>query len=249
MLIIPAFFPEKWRGPMLWLIYIIGILLSIVVIKVLRLSVFKGETTPFVMELPPYRMPTGKSVCIHMWHRGWLYLRKAGTIILAVSIILWILMSYPKPSDKSLEGLNPEQAQQKRLQYSVIGLLGQAIEPALKPLGFDWKIGTALIGATAAKEVFVSQLAIVYAVSSEDGGDSEKSVQSLREKLQANYTPLTGFCIMLFCLIYAPCVATVAMTRQETNSWGWALFQFFGLTVLAYLLTLTVYQIGNAVTG
>jgi ferrous iron transport protein B len=250
MLIIPAFFDEKWQGSMLWLIYLIGIILSIIVIKVLRLSVFKGETTPFVMELPPYRMPTGKSVCIHMWHRGWMYLRKAGTIILAVSIILWVLMSYPKPKESSLEGLSPEQSQQKRLQYSVIGRLGQAIEPALKPLGFDWKIGTALIGATAAKEVFVSQLAIVYAVSSEEGEiDSEKSVQNLRDKLKANYTPLTGFCIMLFCLIYAPCVATVAMTRQETNSWGWAFFQFFGLTALAYLLTLAVYQIGNTIAG
>jgi len=251
MLIIPAFFQEKWRGPMLWLIYLIGIVLSIVVIKVLRLSVFKGETTPFVMELPPYRMPTGKSVCIHMWHRGWMYLRKAGTIILAVSIILWVAMSYPKPSEQSLAGLSSEQAQQKRLEHSVIGRIGQAIEPALKPLGFDWKIGTALIGATAAKEVFVSQLAIVYAVSSEEAGgtDGEKSTQNLREKLQANYTPLTGFCIMLFCLIYAPCVATVAMTRQETNSWGWALFQFFGLTALAYAVTLIVYQIGNSIAG
>jgi ferrous iron transport protein B len=251
MLIIPAFFQEKWRGPMLWLIYFIGIVLSIVVIKVLRLTVFKGETTPFVMELPPYRMPTGKSVCIHMWHRGWMYLRKAGTIILAVSIILWVAMSYPKPNEQSLAGLSLEQAQQKRLEHSVIGRIGQAIEPALKPLGFDWKIGTALIGATAAKEVFVSQLAIVYAVSSEQPGatDDEKSTQNLREKLQANYTPLTGFCIMLFCLIYAPCVATVAMTRQETNSWGWAMFQFFGLTALAYSVTLIVYQIGNSIMG
>ena len=251
MLIIPAFFQEQWRGPMLWLIYLIGIVLSIVVIKVLRLSVFKGETTPFVMELPPYRMPTGKSVCIHMWHRGWMYLRKAGTIILVVSIILWVAMSYPKPNEQTLAGLNPEQAQQKRLEHSVIGRIGQGIEPALKPLGFDWKIGTALIGATGAKEVFVSQLAIVYAVSSQEAGgaDGKKSTQSLREKLQANYTPLTGFCIMLFCLIYAPCVATVAMTRQETNSWGWALFQFFGLTALAYAVTLIVYQIGNSIAG
>jgi len=251
MLIIPAFFQEKWRGPMLWLIYLTGIVLSIFVIKVLRSTVFKGETTPFVMELPPYRMPTGKSVCIHMWHRGWMYLRKAGTIILAVSIILWVAMSYPKPSEQSLAGLSPEQAQQKRLEHSVIGRIGQAIEPALKPLGFDWKIGTALIGATAAKEVFVSQLAIVYAVSSEESGgaDGGKSTENLREKLQANYTPLTGFCIMLFCLIYAPCVATVAMTRQETNSWGWALFQFFGLTALAYVVTLIVYQIGSSIAG
>jgi len=122
--------------------------------------------------------------------------------------------------------------------------LGQAIEPAIKPLGFDWKIGTALIGATVAKEVFVSQLAIVYAVGSADEGTA-----TLRQRLRANYTPLTGFCIMLFCLIYAPCAATIAMTKQETNSWGWAMFQFFGLTALAYIITLAVYQIGSRIAG
>ena len=247
-LIIPAFFPKEWRGPMLWFIYLIGIVLAIVCIKVLRLSVFKGETTPFVMELPPYRMPTLKSVCIHMWHRGWMYLRKAGTIILAISIILWAAGSYPKPGEQSLKGLSTEQARQAGLEYSLVGRLGRTIEPALKPLGFDWKIGTALIGATAAKEVFVSQLAIVYAVGSRQAGDSgsaEQKAQSLREQLKANYTTLTGFCIMLFCLITTPCVATVAMTKQETNSWGWALFQFFGLTALAYVITLIVYQLGS----
>ncbi len=251
-LIIPAFFPEKWRGPMLWFIYLIGIMLAIVCIKVLRLTVFKGETTPFVMELPPYRMPTLKSVCIHMWHRGWMYLRKAGTIILAISIILWAAMSYPKPGEQSLKDLSAEQARQAGLEYSLVGRLGRTIEPALKPLGFDWKIGTALIGATAAKEVFVSQLAIVYAVGSHEAGgagSAEQRSHSLREKLQANYTPLTGFCIMLFCLITTPCVATVAMTKQETNSWGWALFQFFGLTALAYVVTLIVYQIGRFIAG
>ena len=251
-LIIPAFFPEKWRGPMLWFMYLIGIVLAIVCIKVLRLTVFKGETTPFVMELPPYRMPTLKSVCIHMWHRGWMYLRKAGTIILAISIILWAAMSYPKPSEQSLKGLSAEQARQAGLEYSLVGRLGRTIEPALKPLGFDWKIGTALIGATAAKEVFVSQLAIVYAVGSRqavDSGGAEEKAQSLREQLKTNYTPLTGFCIMLFCLITTPCAATVAMTKQETNSWGWALFQFFGLTVLAYVITLIVYQSGRFIAG
>ncbi len=251
-LIIPAFFPEKWRGPMLWFIYLIGIMLAIVCIKVLRLTVFKGETTPFVMELPPYRMPTLKSVCIHMWYRGWMYLRKAGTIILVISIILWAAMSYPKPSEQSLKGLSAEQARQTGLEYSLVGRLGRTIEPALKPLGFDWKIGTALIGATAAKEVFVSQLAIVYAVGSHEAGgagSAEQRAQSLREKLQANYTPLTGFCIMLFCLITTPCVATVAMTKHETNSWGWALFQFFGLTALAYVVTLIVYQLGSFIAG
>ena len=204
---------------------------------------------PFVMELPPYRMPTFKSVCIHMWHRGWMYLRKAGTIILAISIILWAAGSYPKPSEESLTGFSIEKARQSRLEHSVIGRLGRTIEPVLKPLGFDWKIGTALIGATAAKEVFVSQLAIVYAVNSSDAGERSGTTQSLREKLQANYTPLTGFCIMLFCLIATPCVATVAMTKQETNSWGWALFQFIGLTVLAYVITLFVYQFGMFMGG
>ena len=243
-LIIPAFFPDKLQGPMMWLIYLIGIILAIVCIKLLRLTVFKGETVPFVMELPPYRMPTFKSLFIHMWQRGWMYLRKAGTIILAISILLWTASSYPKPEPESLKGLDSEQAHQVGLKYSIVGRLGQAIEPALRPLGFDWKIGTALIGATAAKEVFVSQLAIVYAVG---GGDAEET--TLRDKLQANYTPLTGFCIMLFCLIYAPCVVTVVMTKQETGSWGWALFQFFGLTILAYILTLIVYQIGSLFIG
>jgi ferrous iron transport protein B len=243
-LIIPAFFAEKWRGPMMWLIYLIGIVLAVICIKVLRITIFKGETTPFVMELPPYRVPTLKSVCIHMWQRGWLYLRKAGTIILAISIILWAAGSYPKPDEKSLVGLNHTEVQQKKLEYSVIGRIGRTIEPVIRPLGFDWKIGTALIGATVAKEVFVSQLGIVYAVSSD-----EDSSQTLRQKLQAHYTSLTGFCIMLFCLIYAPCAATVAITKSETNSWGWALFQFFGLTVLAYIVTLIVYQLGSLITG
>jgi ferrous iron transport protein B len=239
-LIIPAFFPENLRGPVLWLIYLIGIVLAIVCIKILRLTVLRGETIPFVMELPPYRMPTLTSVCIHMWQRGWMYLRKAGTIILGASIVLWAAMSYPKPASGVLANLGPEQAHRVRLEHSVVGRLGRAVEPALKPLGFDWKIGTALIGAAVAKELFVAQLAMAYSAGRADQGS-----QTLREKLQQNYTPLTGFCIMLFCLIATPCVATVAMARQETNSWAWALFQFFGLTVLAYVVTLITYQVGS----
>ncbi|MBN2316884.1 MAG: ferrous iron transport protein B [Sedimentisphaerales bacterium] len=241
-LLIPAFFAPRWHGPMMWFIYLIGIALAIICIKILRLTLLRGETIPFVMELPPYRIPTLKSVAIHMWQRGWMYLRKAGTIILAISILLWLASSYPKPSEEKLANLDAEKAQQTNLEHSVIGRLGRAIEPVIKPLGFDWKIGTALIGATAAKEVFVSQLAIVYAVGSTDEGTT-----TLRQRLRANYTPLTGFCIMLFCLIYAPCVATVAMTKQETNSWRWAFFQFFALTALAYLLTLIVFQLGKAI--
>jgi len=162
-LIIPAFFPQQWRGPVLWIIYLTGIILAVICAKVLRLTLFKGETTPFVMELPPYRMPTPKAICMHTWRRGWMYLRKAGTIILAISIVLWAATSYPKPSEKDLAGLNAQEVRQVELIHSVAGRIGRAIEPIIQPLGFDWKIGTALIGATAAKEVFVSQLAIVYA--------------------------------------------------------------------------------------
>lgn len=255
MLIIPAFFADKvllnagiftirTQALMLWLIYLIGIVLAVICAKVLRLTLFRGETTPFVMELPPYRMPTLKSILIHIWQRGWMYLRKAGTIILGISIVLWVAMSYPKAPASSLAGLEGQQARQAQLKYSAVGRLGQAIEPVLKPIGFDWKIGTALIGATAAKEVFVSQLEIVYAVES-----GEEGSQGLREQLQADYTPLTGFCIMLFCLIASPCVATVAMTRQETNSWAWAIFQYFALTALAYLITFIVFQIGSLISG
>lgn len=255
MLIIPAFFADKvllragiftirTQALMLWTIYLIGIVLAVVCAKVLRLTLFKGETTPFVMELPPYRMPTGKSICIHMWHRGWMYLRKAGTVILAIAIILWVAMSFPKPPEESLRDLNPEQKQQAALKYSVVGRVGSAMEPAIKPLGFDWKIGTALIGAMAAKEVFVSQLSIVYAV-----GEAEQGSQTLRSRLQDSYSALTGFCIMLFCMISAPCVATIAMTKQETNSWRWAAFQFLALTALAYLITFAVFQIGSLLAG
>jgi ferrous iron transport protein B len=169
-----------------------------------------------------------------------MYLKKAGTVILLISIILWAAMSYPKLPANQTEGLTAQQASQAELANSVIGRIGQFIEPVIKPLGFDWKIGTALIGATAAKEVFVSQLGIVYAVSG-----SQQQQQTLREQLQANYTPLVGFCICLFCLIYAPCVVTVIMTRQETGHWGWASFQFLGLTTIAYILTLIVYQLGS----
>jgi len=236
-------FTIRTRALVLWLIYLIGIGLAIICAKLLRLTLFRGDTTPFVMELPPYRMPTLKSIGIHMWQRGWMYLRKAGTIILGISIVLWLAMSYPRPPADSLVGLDARQLRQAELKYSVVGRLGRAMEPVIAPLGFDWKIGTALVGAMAAKEVFVSQLGIVYAV-----GEGEGS-QTLRQHLQADYTPLQGFCVMLFCLISAPCVATLTVTSRETGSWRWALFQFISLTAVAYVVTFSVFQIGSLLAG
>ncbi len=250
-LIIPAFFATRWQGPVLWVIYLTGIVLALVGAKMLRQTVFRGETTPFLMELPPYHCPTVGSLAAQAGTRAWLYLKKAGTVILGASIILWFLTSYPK-----LPATTPSvppagtatmttvdtgaDAAAAAMQYSFAGRVGHALTPMLHPMGFDWRIGTALIGAFAAKEVFVAQMGIVYAV-----GGADETSQALRAQLRRHYSPLVGFCIMLFCLIATPCMSTVAATRQESGSWRWALTQFWGLTFLAWALTAIVYQVGT----
>ena len=263
-LIIPAFFPGHWHAPLLWIIYVTGILLAILSAKLLRSTILKGESVPFVMELPPYRMPTLRGVLIHMWERGGLYLKKAGTLILGVSVILWALTAFPRQSDADaslfeaeraeIAGLNDGDAEEAQalleavdfreseaaLRQSYAGRIGSAIEPVISPMGFDWRIGTALIGAFAAKEVFVAQLGIVYSV-----GEADEDSETLREKLRENYSPLVALCIMLFCLISAPCMATIAVTKRESSSWAWALFQLTGLTLLAWILTTAVFQLGT----
>ncbi len=262
-LIIPAFFPPSWQAPVLWIVYVIGILLAVAGAKLLRGTIFKGESVPFVMELPPYRMPTLKAVLIHMWDMGWQYLRKAGTVILGISILLWALSTFPGlPEGESarfreareavgaasleegeraarLASIDNEEAQAALLN-SFAGRIGKGMEPVLAPMGFDWRIGVALIGAFAAKEVFVAQMGIVHSV-----GEADERSETLREKLRENYSPLVGFCIMIFCLIAAPCMATVAVTSRESGSWRWGLFQLAGLTVLGYVVTVVVFQIGS----
>ena len=263
-LIIPAFFPEAWRAPMLWLIYVLGIVLAVCGAKLIRSTVLKGDSVPFIMELPPYRIPTVSGIAIHMWERGWLYLKKAGTIILGLSILLWALTTYPKKTEFEHNFVAPAspaagqtfeefkkrikeaktrvdlEQRAEMLDWSAAGRIGHAMEPAIAPLGFDWRIGTALIGAFAAKEVFVAQMAIVFA-----SDDANENSGALREKLRTNYTPLTAFCVMLFCLISTPCMATIATTRKESGSWSWALAQWAGLTIMGYILTLLVYQGGK----
>lgn len=242
-LFIPAFFALEWRGGMMLLIYFIGIFLAVVSAKVLRITLLKGETTPFVMELPPYRIPTLQAILIHMWERGWLYLKKAGTVILVISIILWFAGNFPSPAKEKIQLLETQAAGQKKLQYSVIGRVGAALEPIFRPLGFDRKVVTALIGSVAAKEVFVAQMGITYAIS------EHNNISVLQERLRTDYTPLQAFCIMLFCLISAPCIATLAITRAETGRWAWAVFQWVGLTALAYVITFVVYQVGSFLSG
>ena len=288
MLLIPAFFAPPWRAPALWLIYAFGILLALVLAKVLRRSILAGEEAPFVMELPPYRMPTLRGTLTKMGERSGVYMKKAGTIILAVSMVMWFATSYPKPSsyqlDKDIKAgkvvvvkvkhqkgakakdkakrekaalaaaratapkgtavLNAVQAENRRkaeaLKSSAAGRIGQFIEPAIRPLGYDWKIGTALVGAFAAKEVFVSQMGIVYSM-----GEVDEKSKGLRSTLARDYSPLVGISLMIFLLIATPCMATVAITRRESGSWKWALLQFVGLTLIAYVISLLVFQIGS----
>jgi len=251
MLLIPAFLPGPWRAPMLWFIYFFGVFLALALALALRRTLLHGDDTPFVMELPPYRVPALRGVVQKMLDRSWLYLRKAGTVILGISILLWVATTYPKPDayrvDEEVAAgarLPADEVAALRatesLEFSIAGRVGKAIEPALAPLGFDWRLATGMIGAFAAKEVFVSQMSIVYSL---DVADADKA--SLRERLGEDYSPLTGVSLMLFLLIATPCAATVVVTRRESGRWRWALLQFGGLTAVAYILSLLVFQVGS----
>jgi ferrous iron transport protein B len=282
MLLIPAFFADKWRAPVLWGIYVLGVVLALTLAVVLRKFVLKGPDAPFVMELPPYRAPTARLAATKVLERGGLYLRKAGTVILGISVVMWVLTSYPKaeaadlhvptvavePADSAaadavtcdrstpscdraagspvnetdaaadLEALRAA----ADLRASAAGRIGRFLEPALRPLGFDWRIATALIGAFAAKEVFVSQLGIIYAM-----GETDESSTALRSALGRDYPPSVGLALMVFLLVSAPCMSTFAIVRRESGRWSWAALQFAGLTGIAYVLALIVHQVGRLV--
>lgn len=253
MLLIPAFFPEPWRAPALWLIYAIGIILALVLALLLRRTLFRGEEAPFVMELPPYRLPPPGAVFRKMVDRSWLYLRKAGTVILAISIVMWVITKYPKPESYEVEraavaaqeasALTAESTSEE-LRYSIAGRIGRFIEPALRPLGLDWKVGVAVIGAFAAKEVFVAQMGIIYSM-----GETDETSTTLRDAISRDYSPIAGFALMLLLLIAAPCMATIAVTRRESGSWKWAALQLFGLTALGYIVALIFYQVARLFVG
>jgi len=225
MLIISAFFPSAWQAALAGLsVYLVGVLAGFAIAAIMSKTLFKGETSDFILEMPPYRLPTFRSILIHMWDRARLFLQKAGTIILAMSVIFWVATTYPNTGD---------------LSGTVSGRIGCFLEPAMKQIGFDWQISTALVGAMAAKEALISQLAIV--TSAESAG------MGLREVLATRYTPLQGYVLMLFCLIATPCIATFAVVKRETGSWLWAFAQQIALTLLAYGVCLIVYQVGKLV--
>ncbi len=258
-LIIPAFFASTYQALVMWSMYVIGIVVALLGARILKGTIFKGDGEVYLMELPPYRLPTLRSLLLHMWDRAKVYLQKAGTIILATSIILYICNTFPEKkifstdydsqieftqnstdSEKEEIIANLENAKNaEAMEYTISGRVGKFLEPLFKPIGFDWKITTASIGALAAKELFVSQLGILYA----EGEADEQSV-TLREKLLRNYTPLQAFCVMLFCLLSIPCLATLAVIKRELNSWRAPIYEAFALFTLAYVASLVVYQVG-----
>ncbi len=262
-LLIPAFFSGHIQPVIMWSIYLVGIVLALICARVLKSTIFRGDDDLFVMELPPYRMPTFRALLLHMWERSRAYLKKAGTLILAASVILYCLNTFPvksvfsvdydaeiaaveaagEPEEESAQLIaNIHAAQEAELlEYSVTGRIGKGLAFIFQPLGFDWKISASVVSALPAKELFVAQMGILYSI-----GDADEESTPLRDQLRRHYTPLTGFAIMLFCLISMPCIATVAVVRRETNSWKLTLLQLAGLTVLAYLVTLAVYQAGTA---
>ncbi|MEW6616578.1 MAG: ferrous iron transport protein B [Thermodesulfobacteriota bacterium] len=241
-LLIAAFFTAS-EARVMFALTILSWGFALLTARVLRSTLLKGPHTPFVMELPPYRMPTLKGLFIHMWERTWHYLKKAGTIILLVSIIIWAMSTFPKPPEELVSGISGKEKAQAEVSYSVAGRIGKALEKITAPLGFDWRINIALMGGFAAKEVVVTSLGTVYSMGEVDPEAS--GVLSERIKREPNWNPLKAFTLMLFCMLYAPCFVTLAVIRKETESWKWTGFAMVYATVIAYVVSLVVYQAGR----
>lgn len=243
-LLIAAFFPARIGGTILFSIYLIGILMAIIMAKVFRTWLLPGEAEPFVMELPIYRWPTVKGLLIHMWERTWLYLKKAGTIILAISVLMWGIFTFPAVDQAG----KPFTTAAAQMENSYGGRLGKAIAPVFSPLGFDWKTGVALLAGFGAKEVVVSTLGTLYSIEDEEAltNDEGSSVKSFAERAreQSGYSPLVAYVLMLFVLLYVPCMASIAVMKRETASWKWPMFTVAYTCVLAWVVAFLVYRGG-----
>ncbi len=268
ILFISAFFAKN-QGSVLFLLYVLGMIFAILSALFLKQVFFKSAEIPFVMELPPYRIPTVRSIFKHVWFRTGLYFRKIGGVILIASIIVWILSNFPRnvsysrdysseistieknqaPDQLKRESVNNllmEQRSEKQSK-SFIGLIGHSIEPIMKPLGFDWRLSVSILSGLAAKEVVVSTLGVIFQA------DSHTSKKSLVEKIQTQkdtsgkilFTPLIAFSFMLFILTYFPCIGVIAAIKRESGSWKWAAFTVVYTTGIAWLLSFTVFQVGS----
>ncbi|MBQ8889972.1 MAG: ferrous iron transport protein B [Bacteroidaceae bacterium] len=228
LVLIGAFFPKSGSFVLL-AIYAIGILLAVLMARLFSRFLVKGDDTPFVMELPPYRIPTAKAILRHTWEKGAQYLKKMGGIIMIASIIIWFLGYYPNH--------NAYETVAEQQENSYIGQIGKAIEPVIEPLGFDWKLGIGLISGVGAKELVVSTLGVLYT--------NEEDIESVNLSDRIPITPIVALGYMLFVLIYFPCIATIVAIKQESGSWKWALFAACYTTSLAWIVAFVVNQLGK----
>lgn len=272
LLIVSVFFPENAAGIM-FLLTLAGWAAALLVARLLRSTLIRGTATPFLMELPPYRMPTLRSLCIHCWERTWMYLKKAGTVLVAVSILIWAAMTFPVldadkaapfetriaaleaqleslPEDDATrstveEALSGTQAEraEESLRHSWAGRLGIAIEPFTRPAGFDWRTDVALLGGIAAKEAIVSTLGTAYSLGEQDPEDATSLAERLSQ--DPNWNKATALALMLFVLLYSPCFVALVVIRQEAGSWGWVVFSVLFNTGLAFGVAVAAHKIGT----
>jgi len=235
--LLAGIFFGKNAGNVIFAVYMTGIVLAILIGQLFRKTLFKGGAAPFVMELPPYRMPMLKSVVIHMWEKGSIFLQKVGGIILAASVVIWFISAFPRNVDysKNYANLNDE-----KLSKSYAGQIGKFIEPVIRPLGFDWKCGVALITGVAAKEIVVSTFGVLY----QSGAKADEKSAGLREAVKRNMTPLSALSFMFFTLIYIPCLGALGAMYRELGSLKWTLFAVGYSLTLAWIVSFIIYQGG-----
>jgi ferrous iron transport protein B len=229
------------RAGIMLCMYLLGVVAAFAMAWLFKKTLLKSETPMLLLELPPYRWPSAKTIALRMWERAMIFLRRAGTVILALSIVLWALLTFPKPSD-------PQTTPAQAIAQSFGGRMGHAIEPLITPLGYDWKIGIGLIGSFAAREVFVGTMGIVYNIENAD-----EETEPLRDTMRGErhpdgqpvFTPLVCIGLMVFYVLAMQCVSTLAIVWRETNGWRWPLFQAAYMTVLAWLGAFVVYQGGR----
>ena len=244
ILLVGTFFPQYASLVFIGL-YLFGIIVAVITAKLMRRFFFKIDETPFVMELPPYRMPTAKATFRHMWNKAEQYLRKMGGVILVASVIVWFLSYYPRPKASYERELTPHE-QMEQQSNSYLGKIGQTVTPLVEPLGFNWKVTTSLLSGTAAKELVVSTLGVLYSES-----DADETISLSQKISQPNpvtgvpdFTPLVALSFMVFVLLYFPCIASVIAVAKEAGSWKWGAFTVLYNTGVAWIVSFLVYQIG-----
>jgi len=229
-----VFGPVRLQGFVMFLLYVGGAVAALGVAWVLKRTLLKGVKPPLLMELPTYKVPSWRNVVFGLRDRAWVFIRRAGTVILTISILLWFLASYPKA---------PVDATEPAINYSYAGKIGHAIEPLIRPLGFDWRIGIAFVPGFAAREVMVSALATVYAIEAKD---EDATAVALSDVLKKEWSIATALSLMVWYILAMQCLSTLAVARRETNSWRWPLFMLAYMTALAYLASFATYHIARS---